>query len=869
MAVQSIRSASAGAEPALPIDPHLPSIVQGLPPGGTLLLQAPPGAGKTTRVPLALLRHLAPEQGTILMLEPRRLAARAAASRLAACLGEEVGDQVGYRVRLEQRCSATTRLEVVTDGIFLRRLQADPGLSGVACVILDEFHERRAEADLALALLREARSVLHPELRLLVMSATLNLAPLTASLHDATVVTSAGRSHPVTIHHQAPRPEEALGRQVLRALEQHWLDQRGERESVLVFLPGQREISQVQRLLESTPWAADLEITPLHGQLNLDEQSQAIQTARHRAGKVVRATAVAESSLTIEGVTLVVDSGLSRRNRFDPGTRMNGLVTVPASAASAEQRSGRAGRLGPGRAIRLWSPAERQRRPDFDPPELLDSDPLPLALQLAEWGAGLGEGLSWIDPPPAAGLKEARQLLMQLQALDPEGRINAHGRSMARLGVHPRLAHMLLWAEARGLFPLAADLAVLLSERDPLRPQEVGVDLLARLDWLQRGGRHPVQQLARRQQQQWRRQLREGRTPLELPETESSPLSAPAAVNQAAVAGTVSEWAAAELLSWAFPERLALARDPDSGRYLLRQGRGAILPAGDPLIGTEALVVARADGEGQNARIQLALRCPRQLLETRAAAEGRWREVVSWEDSQQRVRCERELRLDALVLAREPWTGSEAGVIRDTLLGAVCDRGLDVLPWSTGTRQLQQRLSLLHEQLGSPWPDRRDQTLNAELSSWLAPWLEGMDSLQDLRRLDLKELLWGDRPWELRMQLEELLPQTLEIPSGRLATIDYSGGTPVLAVKLQEMFGCLETPTVLKGRLAITVELLSPANRPVAITRDLKSFWASGYGEVRRELRGRYPRHPWPEDPGNARATALTNQRLQQQQGWS
>lgn len=875
MAVQQPLISATGSEGAsLPIDAHLVAILEALPTGGSLLLQAPPGAGKTTRVPLALLDAIPADEGAILLLEPRRLAARAAASRLAAGLREPVGERVGYRVRLEQRCSKATRLEVVTDGVFLRRLQGDPALGGVACVIFDEFHERRAEADLALALLREARQVLHPELRLLVMSATLNLNPLAESLPEAAVITSEGRSHPVAISHQAPRPDESLAHQVQRALEQHWLDQRQERETALVFVPGQREINQVQRQLEGLAWARELEITPLHGLLSLAEQSAAIRAAEARAGKVVLATAVAESSLTIEGVTLVVDSGLSRRSRFDPGTGMDGLVTVPASLASADQRSGRAGRQGSGRAIRLWSPAERQRRPAFDPPELLEADPLPMALQLAEWGAGLGEELPWIDPPPSAGLQEARQLLTQLQALDPKGHLSNHGRSMARLGVHPRLAHMLLRADAIGAFPLAAQLAVLLSERDPLRPQEAGVDLISRLDWLQRGGKHPLHQLVRRQQQQWRRLLGEGQLAAADSSDAERPLGArdrsQGAAGEPRRQGArrdqpASDWAVAELVSWAFPDRLALARGTGPGRYRMRQGQGAVLPEGDPLTGAEALVVARADGEGQDARIQLAVRCPRALLEERAQQEGTWEEVVSWDPIQERVRCERERRLGALVLEREPWSGGDPARIASTLLEAVLERGLEALPWNARARQLQQRLSLLHQQLGPPWPDRRDPELQACLSTWISPWLEGMTSLQELRSLDLIELLWGELAWELRVQLEELLPQAVSIPSGRQASLDYSRGEPVLAVKLQEMFGAKETPTVLNGRLPITVELLSPANRPVAITRDLESFWASGYGEVRRELRGRYPRHPWPEDPRSAPATALTNQRLRAQ----
>ncbi|MFM9090087.1 MAG: DEAD/DEAH box helicase, partial [Cyanobium sp.] len=448
-----------------------------------MLLQAPPGAGKTTRVPLALLDALGPPEG-LLLIQPRRLAARAAAQRLAQALGEPIGGQVGYSVRLESRRSSHTRLLVVTPGVFLRMLQADPALEGWALVVFDELHERQAEVDLALALLRQARERLRPELRLLLMSATLDLEPLAAALDGATVVTSMGRSHPVAVHYQPPRPEEPLERQVVRALESWWLPERVSGETVLVFLPGQGEIRRVQRAIGATPWGATLDCVALHAQLPLAAQGEAMGPARGPAGKVVLATAIAESSLTLAGVRLVIDSGLSRLARFNPSTGMDGLVTVPSSQASAEQRRGRAGRLGPGCCVRLWSSAEQGRRPPFTTPEILDLDPLPLALHLAAWGAGQGQDLRWLDPPPPGGLAQALGLLGQLGAVAAQGHPTDHGRSLLQVGLHPRLGHMLLLAERKGWLPLAAALAALLSERDPLAGLQAGSDLLRRLDGL-------------------------------------------------------------------------------------------------------------------------------------------------------------------------------------------------------------------------------------------------------------------------------------------------------------------------------------------------------------------------------------------------
>jgi len=819
-----------------------------------LLLQAEPGAGKTTRVPLALLESLGAE-GRLLLLEPRRLAARNAAQRLAAGLGEAVGGRVGYCVRLESRTSAATRLEVVTAGLFLRRLQADPALDGVACVIFDEFHERQAEADLALALVRQARSLLRPELRLLVMSATLDLAPLASELDGAAVISCEGRSHPVAVTYQPPRPDERLERQVLRALEGHWLAEPEPRGTALAFLPGLGELETARRAIEDTVWGQGLEVALLHGQLPLAAQGRAIAAPEGAGGKVVLATSVAESSLTIAAVTLVIDSGLSRRSRFDPATGMDGLVTQPASQASAEQRSGRAGRLGPGRCLRLWSPAEQQRRAAFDPPELLEVDPLPIALQLAEWGAAEDDSLPWLTAPPRRPLAEARDLLLQLGAVDDQGRITSHGRSMARLGLHPRLAHMLLRARERGWESLATAMAVLLSERDPLDRREAGSDLMRRLDWLRRSpgpqgqgraaGRAPWTNL----QSQLLRQLREGR----------SAAAAPTAIIPDSDSDDVR---AAQLLAWAYPERLALGRGRGDGRFLMRSGRGAVLPPGDPLAAAEALAIASVDGQGQEARVRLAVALSRSGLEELVTEEIEEETEARWDGTDQRVRCERLRRSGALVLERRPWPDASGELVERALLEGLERLGLEVLPWCRTSLQLQQRLMLAHRHLGEPWPDRSPERLREDPGAWLGPHLDGLRSLEDLQQLDLSEILWGDLDWSLRRELDRLLPLSQPVPSGRQVALDYGSGTPVLAVKLQEMFGCLEGPTVLDGRLPVRVELLSPAGRPAAVTSDLAGFWSQGYAEVRRELRGRYPRHQWPEDPRQGVASARTKAAL-------
>ena len=822
---------------SLPIDGLLGTIAATWrDPGATLLLQAPPGAGKTTRVPLTLLE----QDGTLVMLEPRRLAAKAAAQRLAAELGEPVGASVGYSVRLESRTSSRTRLEVVTSGLFLRRLQADPELPGVSGVLIDEFHERGADTELALVLLRQARELLRPDLRLLVMSATLQIDALAQRWPEARVLRSEGRAHPVQVWHQPPRRDETLARQVVRGLEQHWLDHSAPRRTVLVFLPGQREIQACQQAISACDWGGQVELTALHGNLPLGEQARAIAAPQTPAGKLVLATSIAESSLTIEAVELVIDSGLSRHNRFDPATGMDGLVTAPASLASAEQRQGRAGRLGPGRCLRLWGPGEQLRRPAFDPPELLATDPVPLALQLALWGSPLGEGLPWLDPPATAALQEARSLLMQLGALKPDGQLSSHGRRMGQLGLHPRLAHMLLLAGERGWQQLAADLAVLLSERDPLDRATAGSDLQTRLSWLHQPQRHDRHwQRLRQQQQALVRQLGPCNKP-QPPPAEAASL----------------------LLCWAYPDRIALGRGDGQGRFVLRSGHGAALPLQDPLAGQQALAVASLDGKGSEARILLALPLAVGHLQDLAVREGQLQPLISWDRQAQRVRCEHQLRLGALVLERRPWSGADPEAVLAVLLPQVRSRGLEALPWTTNSRQLQQRMQLAHQHVGPPWPARDDATLLANLEVWLAPRLLGLSSLEAARSLDLNEALWADLPWERRQELETLLPAGVTIASGRRATLDYRQGRPVLAVKLQELFGSRHHPMLLAGALAIRLELLDPAGRPAAISEDLPHFWQHTYPQVRKELRGRYPKHPWPVDPTQAVATALTNRQL-------
>ena len=778
--------------------------------------------------------------GRVLMVEPRRLATRAAATRLAESLAEPLGQRIGYAMRGEQKRSAKTQVEVVTDGLFLRRLQADPSLEGVSCVLFDEFHERRKDADLALALLREAIPVLRPDLALVLMSATLDLSDLRDRLPQAVVLESAGRCYPVETHHQRARENESLPRQVLRALENHALT-LPQGSGALVFLPGLREIERCRALLSEANALQRWRIAILHGQLPLESQSAALRRCGpEHDGTVILASGIAESSITIDGVRVVIDSGLSRQLRYDPNTGMEGLETVPSSLASAEQRRGRAGRQSPGQCVRLWSLAEQQRRPNFSPPELLLADPQPILMELAQWGAGLGKDLPWLDAPPQAAMQEGLSDLQALGLLQPNGQLSSRGRQLSTLGVHPRLGLLMLEARGRGCSQLGCDLAALLSERDPLAGRDAGCDLEARLSVI---GQH---RSLRERSRQLHQQL--DRLGPATPEHNRRPN-------------------AAELVLRAFPQWLAQERPGQAGRYLLRQGRGAVLSPQDPLRGSAALAVARVDTGGRDTLIQLAIPLDPSLLEDIGEREGTWIDSVSWDTSRQQVKAERLLKLGDLVLRRTPQSAPSPEQCQALLLKALQEAGsLEALPWTAFNQQLRQRLSWMHRHYGQPWPARDTDTLLHD-TAWLEASLLGCQSWRDVSSAMLDEALWGDLSWPERQRLDQLLPQRIAIPSGRQAMLRYDDEEVVLPVKLQEMFGGKQGPHVLEGEVPVTLELLSPAGRPLQRTRDLEGFWKGSYADVRREMRGRYPKHPWPDDPIQATPTAFTKRKQQQQQG--
>ena len=843
-----ILPAAAIFSPALPIEPVLPAIRAALQNATALVLQAPPGAGKTTRVPLALLGEPWLTGQTILMLEPRRLAARAAAARMAGLLGEPVGQTVGYRIRFDRQISRQTRIEVVTEGILTRRLQRDPGLNGVGLVIFDEFHERSLHADLALALCLDSQRGLRDDLRLLVMSATLDGAAAAKLLGDAPVVTSAGRAWPVACHYlpgDAHRLDlTGVVRAILTALAQHEGD-------VLAFLPGGGEIRQVQRRLEAESASAGLALAALYGDLPGAAQQQAIQPDPAGRRKVVLATSIAETSLTIEGVTVVVDAGWTRIPRFDPRSGLTRLETVRVSADAAEQRAGRAGRLGPGVCYRLWSEVTHSRLRPRRVPEILEADLAPLALELANWGVNDPATLAWLDPPPAGALAQARAVLADLDALDEQGRITPTGRTLAELPTHPRLAHLLRRGVALGQGALAADLAAVLEERDLLRgAHPFGSDLTVRLEALQafrREGRAgaqrwaadssacaKVEQMARR----WRELLKI--------------VAAPEPAPDPALVGL--------LLALAYPDRIARRREGSADRYQLANGRGARLAVGDPLSGSDWLTVAQLDAGISEGRIWLAAPVVPADLESHLAARIRTVAEVMWDERQAAVSARRERRLGALALTGEMLTGADPALLRQAMQAGVRQMGLESLPWTDELRDWQARILALRCWFPEEgWPEVADDWLTEHLDQWLEPWLNGVTRREHLARLDLAAALAGRLDGRLRPRMNELAPTHLTVPSGSRIRLQYPPGEPpVLAVKLQELFGLADTPRIAGGRVAVTLHLLSPAQRPIQVTQDLRGFWERTYAEVKKELKGRYPKHPWPDDPWNATPTRRT-----------
>ena len=817
----------------LPIDGVLPEIGRALAESNALVLQAPPGAGKTTRVPLYLLEQPWLSGRRIVMLEPRRLAARAAARFMAAQLGESVGATVGHRMRMDTKVGPATRIEVVTEGVLTRMLQDDPELSDYGAILFDEFHERSLQADLGLALARECQQALRPDLRLLVMSATLDGEPVARLLGDAPVVTSRGRSYPVDMHY-VPAGSGPVEPDVARTVRQVLASEPG---SVLVFLPGTGEIRKVQRLLaDGLP--DDVLLAPLYGNLPQAEQEAAIMPAPQGRRKVVLATAIAETSLTIEGVRVVVDAGLERRPRFDPVSGLTRLVTIRVSQAAAEQRAGRAGRVEPGVCYRLWAEAEQSRLAAFSPPEIMEADLSGLVLELAQWGTQEPGELAWLDQPPAAAWSQARDLLRDLGALDAQGRINEHGRAMAALGIAPRLAHMVINGARLGWARMACELAAVLTERDILSG-DAGrdSDVASRIAALRAGGKGRLTQV-RRAASNLLRRLPGSR---EESENHDSP---------------------GILLAFAYPDRIAQRRPGRDPRFRLANGRGAWLPEADSLRESEFLVAASLDGKAQDARIYLAGELSRAALEEHFADAFETAEQVDWDDDAGVVRARRQRRYGSLVLADTPLHDPDPEAVTAALMAGIRRRGLDCLPWTKELRQWQARVQFLRGVEGEEWPDVSDEALLKELETWAAPFCPGATRLSQLKGFPLKSALEARLGYDRLRRLDDQAPTHIEVPSGSRIRLDYGAGeTPVLAVKLQELFGLEETPRVGGGRVPVMLHLLSPARRPVQVTQDLAGFWRGAYHEVRKDLRGRYPKHPWPEDPTTAVATRHTKAR--------
>ncbi len=836
----------------LPIEDVLPEIQRTLATGPNALLTAPPGAGKTTRVPLALLEGPWLLGKKLLMLEPRRLAARAAAHRMAVTLNEPVGGTVGYRMRLDTKVGPKTRIEVVTEGILTRLLQQDPSLNEYGLVLFDEFHERSLQADTGLALCLETQRLFRPDLRLLVMSATLDCGPVSDLLGGAPVITCEGRMFPVETRYLDQPLSGHLDAAVTQLIRRSLAQDQG---SLLVFLPGMAEIRRVERNLLDAALGRSVRIAPLHGDLPQAAQDLAIEPAAPGTRKVVLATSIAETSLTIDGVRVVIDAGRLRVPRFDPRSGLTRLETIRVTQDSAEQRRGRAGRLEPGVCYRLWTAGEQQSLAPRRPPEILDADLAPLVLELALWGTTNPDELSWLTPPPGGTVAQAKDLLLRLGALDATGHITPHGTKMAELPLHPRLAHMLLRAGPLHLARLACEVAALLSERDIFRSTAGwrNADLRLRLDVLHGQHDHAAGAMVDRGACQRVRQTAD----LWL-----TSLSRQSPRARAANAGGLDQ--VGPLLALAYPDRIAQRQGGSDPRYLLTNGRGALFTNPDPLASEPYLVIADLDGATEWARIDLAAPISLPEIETLYTGEITQTEAVSWDAKTLAVRASRQRRLGALVLSEQALSKPDSSLITAALLQGVRQAGLDALAWTPELQQWRARVRFLTrlEGVDSDWPDLSDATLLRTLDEWLGPYLTGITTLDRVKRLDLSTPLHALLNWDQQRRLERLAPTHLTVPSGSRLRIEYdTPDLPILAVRLQEMFGCKDTPRVADGKIPVMLHLLSPAKRPVQVTKNLASFWANAYQEVRKELRGRYPKHHWPEDPLTAPPTAKTKKR--------
>jgi ATP-dependent helicase HrpB len=820
----------------LPIDEILPALRTALARGRNAVVEAPPGAGKSTVVPIALLDEPWLRGGKLVMLEPRRLATRAVATRMAATLRESVGETIGYRMRLETRVSKRTRVEVVTEGVFTRMLQSDPALEGVAAVLFDEFHERSLHADTGLAFALDSQENLTPELRLVAMSATLDGASVARLLGDAPVITATGRVFPVEVRWIGtgmpllPGGRESPELAVLRAIKRGMSEAEGD---MLVFLPGAGEIRRVQGMLGDIGTAVD--VLPLYGELPPADQDAALAPARPGRRKIVLATNIAETSLTIDGVRIVVDAGLERRSLFDPSSGMNRLELQRIGRASAEQRAGRAGRTAPGVCYRLWGEGAERSLAAYAPPEIRVADLAPLALDLAVWGTE-AESLRWLDPPPAATLASARDLLRRLGALDAAGKATTHGRAMQSFPAHPRLAHMLLESKKLGAAPLAAELAALLSDRDVLKGRGDS-DVRTRLEALHRGDiDRGVLERLRRAQRSFLQQL-------ELP----------------GGAGTRPDADfAGVLLAHAYPDRIGRRRAGADARYQLANGRGALFESAQSIAREEFIVAVDLDDREREARIRLAAPLDKEDLLAQFAPQIVRGDELAWDEKTEAVAARRVVRLDALLIEEKPLGDAPRTATAAAMLDGVRSMGLDALPWDDDSRDFIARAEFVRA-LGRAdsgnWASFTKEALAQDLS-WLEPFLDGVTRRSHLSRVPLLDALRSRLSYDQQRKLDELAPTHVGLPTGSRARIDYlDDNAPVASMRMQEVFGLAATPRIGGGKVPVTFKLLSPARRPLQVTRDLASFWKNAYVEVRKDMRGRYPRHYWPENPLEAEPT--------------
>jgi len=837
----------------LPIDDALPRLVAALNAGTRAVLVAPPGAGKTTRVPLALLDEPFAATGKIVVLEPRRLAARAAAARMASTLGETVGETIGLRVRLQSLVSARTRIEVVTEGVFARMILDDPGLDGIAAVLFDEFHERSLDADLGLALALDAQEGLREALRILVMSATLDGARVASLMPGAALIESEGRAFPVETRYIGRDPAARIEDQVARAILGALADDGG---SILVFLPGQGEILRVAALLEERVRDPNVDVAPLYGAMDARAQDRAVAPAPKGRRKIVLATSIAETSLTIEGVRVVVDSGLMRVPRYEPDVGLTRLETVRVSRANADQRRGRAGRVEPGVCYRLWEEAGTGGLAPFAQPEILAADLAGLALDLAVWGVADPSLLRFLDPPPRAAFKEARALLASLGALDGEGKVTDEGKAIAGLALPPRLARMVVDAARAGEARLAAELAVVLTERG------LGgdaVDLTRRLEAFRRDGspraddaRRLARNLASRAvalTPALSRERERGRAPFSRSREKVSTKPTDEGVSR------VGQWLAA-----AFPDRIAMAR-AKRGEFLMANGRAATVEPHDPLAGEDYLAIGEIVGRAAAARVVAAAPLTLADIEAVAGAEIETREETAFDRASASLRARRRRRLGALTLAEGALSPPADERSAFALARGVLDLGVARLPWTKPLAQWRGRVNFLRRAEGDAWPDLADAALSAS-PDWLAPYLLGKTRLDEFSSDELGQALHALLPYDLVRRLEAEAPSHYVAPTGTAAPVDYEAeGGPSVALRVQELFGLSVHPSLAGGRVPLTLHLLSPAHRPIQITRDLPGFWKGSWAGVRADLRGRYPRHSWPEDPASAAPTTRAKPR--------